>query len=57
MKSETEGPKSGPLLAEIALSDARLMKLIEAWPTLPDEVKDEILSLVAGVPACPVERA
>ncbi len=31
-----------------SLSDARLAKLIAAWPTLEDDVKDEIFSLVTA---------
>ena len=34
-------------LPESALSDPRLVRLVEAWPTLPDQIRDAIVSLAA----------
>ncbi len=39
------GTESGTLSAELLISDARLVKLIEVWPALADDVKGEMLTL------------
>lgn len=36
-----------------ALSDARLIELVEAWAGLPDGVKDRIAELVASIVGIP----
>ena len=39
------GTESGTLSGELLISDARLVKLIEVWPALADDVKGEMLTL------------
>lgn len=39
------GTESRTLSGELLISDSRLVKLIEVWPALGDEVKAEILRL------------
>ena len=39
------GTESGTLSGELLISDARLVKLIEVWPALADDVKGEMLAL------------
>lgn len=39
------GTESGTLSGELLISDSRLVKLIEVWPTLGEDVKGEILRL------------
>jgi hypothetical protein len=44
--SETGGAESGAVDARNGLNDPALVSLVEAWPTLPQTVRDEIAALV-----------
>ncbi|MBT4864957.1 MAG: hypothetical protein HON53_07565 [Planctomycetaceae bacterium] len=44
--SDTGGAESGAVDARNGLNDPALVSLIEAWPTLPQAVRDEIAALV-----------
>lgn len=44
--SETGGAESGAVDARNGLIDPVLASLIDAWPTLPQTVRDEIAALV-----------
>jgi hypothetical protein len=40
------GAESGALLVDSAENDADLQAIIEAWPSLPDDVKAGIMAIV-----------
>ena len=44
--SETGGAESGAVDAPNGLNAPALVSLIEAWPTLPQTVRDEIAAIV-----------
>ena len=43
--SETGGAEAGAVDAQNRLNDPSLASLIDAWPTLPQTVRDEIVAL------------
>ncbi len=42
------GAKSGAVDASLAPADPRLIALVDAWPALPETVKDAVAKLVTG---------
>ena len=47
--ANSSGPFSGPLQDETGIVDPDLAVVVEAWPDLPDAVREAVLRIVAEV--------
>jgi hypothetical protein len=51
LPANTSGADQAPLAVTLAVTDPDLRRVVTAWPTLPDVIRQAVLGLIVSTPS------